>query len=84
MMDKKIAFQSPEERLENWRKRARKSLERLATLNEMDGAIDTTCVELAALHNAFAHKHSVMRQMRAGRLDLDCYDQRGEDTKCTG
>lgn len=70
--------QPPEARREKWKGRIRDSLARLAELNEADGAIDATCVELAALHNAFSHKHLAMRQMR-GRMDLDIYDRRETD-----
>lgn len=67
--------QPPEERVEEWKGRIRDALARLAELNEADGAIDATRVELAELHNAFSHKRLAMRQLR-GRMDLDRYDRR--------
>lgn len=72
-----VQIQPPEERLAEWKGRVRQSLQTLTEMNEADGAIDATCVELATLHSAFSHKHMVMRQMR-GRLNLDRHDPRGE------
>lgn len=71
----KPVIQSPEERLAEWKARVRESLEKLNALNEEDGAIDASCVELAALHNAFAHKHTVMRAMRKERIDMERYNR---------
>lgn len=84
-MDRTMRCDRPaQERLEEMRQLIADQLEKIRQINAGDTAIDRACVELATLHSLFARKHTIMRAMRAKRVDLDRFDRREEGKECTG